>query len=137
MKITEYIPLEYKIKIVNMVEEHPKWSLKKYAKERKLTLEKYDALIGMERDIKHGGTSTNMYTVIDSWTTLKHHTWLVCFKQRRKIWQQKITKYVTAREFLTIENTPAAADMYRKQTLVLIPQFNKDFIINTDQIGKY
>jgi len=41
-------------------------------------------------------------------------------------------KYVTARELFTIEDTLAAADMFRKQTLVLIPQFNKDFIINTD-----
>jgi len=27
-KVTDYIPLEYKIKIVNMAKEHPKWSLK-------------------------------------------------------------------------------------------------------------
>lgn len=64
------------------------------------------------------------------------HSWLVRFKRQHKIRQRRITKYVTAREMFTIEDTLAAADIFQKQTLVLIPQFNKDFIINTDQTGK-
>lgn len=31
-KLTEYIPLEYKIKVVNMAKEYPKWSLKNLQK---------------------------------------------------------------------------------------------------------
>lgn len=63
-------------------------------------------------------------------------TWIIYFKKRHRIRQRKITKYVTARETVTLEETLAAADIFSKQTLVLIPNFTKNFIINTDQTGK-
>jgi len=37
-KVTDYIPLEYKIKIVSMAKEHPKWNLKTLQKKGGLRL---------------------------------------------------------------------------------------------------
>jgi len=63
-------------------------------------------------------------------------TWVMKFKKQHRIRQRKITKYVTAKETATIYEILVAADIFRGQTLKLIPNFHKDFIINTDQTGK-
>lgn len=63
-------------------------------------------------------------------------TWVKEFKQRHKIRQRKITKYVSERETATIEETLAVAENFRRQTRALIPKYDKDFVINTDQTGK-
>ncbi|RYA73342.1 hypothetical protein DD595_25085 [Enterobacter cloacae complex sp. 4DZ3-17B2] len=47
-----------------------------------------------------------------------------------------MTKFVTERETVTMDETLAAAKTFRIQTKVLIPLFPKKFVINTDQTGK-
>jgi len=46
-KVTDYIPLEYKIKIVNMAKEHPKWNLKTLQKKRRFTFKRHEIFIPM------------------------------------------------------------------------------------------
>ncbi|XP_029662701.1 uncharacterized protein LOC115235213 isoform X2 [Formica exsecta] len=61
------------------------------------------------------------------------NSWIAKFKKQHKIKQQEITKYVSAKETATIDEILAAADIFRKQTMKLIPNFHKDFIININQ----
>lgn len=169
-KSMEYIPLDYKIKVVNMVKEHPKWTLKNLHKKGCSRLKSMKHLYRWEEDIKRGGTTIDKYNIINSWTydrfvearvnyqqvTTRNlqewalsaasqfenfpfkasKPWVIKFKKQHRIRQQKITKYVTEKETATLEEILAAADIFRKQTLVLIPNFHKNFIINTDQTGK-
>lgn len=169
-KLTEYIPLEYKVKDVNMAKEHPNWSFKNLQKKGCSHLKTMKHLYRWEEDIKRGGTTVDKYAVIDSWTydcfvearanyqqvTTRilqewalsaasqfddfpfnaSDTWVKKFKKQHKIRQRKITKYVSSKETATIDEILAAADIFRKQTMVLIPNFHKDFIINTYQTGK-
>lgn len=65
------------------------------------------------------------------------NSWVERFKRKHRIRQRKITKYVSERESATIEETLAAAENFRIQTRDLIPKFNPNFVINTDQTGIY
>lgn len=67
-KTLEYIPLEYKIKVVNLAKEHPKWSLKTLQKNGCSRLKSMKLLYRWKEDIKRGGTRIDKYTAIDSWT---------------------------------------------------------------------
>ena len=57
------------------------------------------------------------------------------FKQKHGIRRRKITKYISRKETLSIEDMLASAEPFRIQTLRLIQNFNGDFVINTDQTG--
>lgn len=59
-------------------------------------------------------------------------SWVHEFKARHRIRQRKVIKFVSERE---MEETLLAADTFRVQTRALIPKFNTDFVINTDQTG--
>ncbi|GBL79501.1 hypothetical protein AVEN_92654-1 [Araneus ventricosus] len=61
-------------------------------------------------------------------------SWVKKFKNKHGIHQRKVTKFASKRETTTIEETLAAT--FRQQTLKLIPNFNKDYVINTDQTGE-
>lgn len=65
------------------------------------------------------------------------NSWVERFKRKHRICQRKITKYVSKRESVTIEKTLASAENFRLQTRDLIPKFNPNFVINTDQTGIY
>lgn len=67
-QVAEYIPLEYKIKVVNIAKEHPKWSLQNLQKKGCLHLKSMKHLHRWEEDIKRGGTTIDKYTIINSWT---------------------------------------------------------------------
>ncbi|GBN35808.1 Valine--tRNA ligase, partial [Araneus ventricosus] len=62
-------------------------------------------------------------------------SWVKKFKNKHGIRQRKVTKFVSKRETATIKETLASAATFRKQALKLIPNFNKDYVINTDQTG--
>lgn len=64
-------------------------------------------------------------------------SWVTKFKRRHKIRQRKITRYVSERETVSLEATLAAAENFRIQARALIPHFDKDFVINTDQTGNF
>lgn len=61
--------------------------------------------------------------------------WVARFKQQHGIRQRKVTKFVSRKETVTLEETLAAAETFRLQTRDLIPDFDKEYIINTDQTG--
>ncbi|XP_029669749.1 uncharacterized protein LOC115239390 [Formica exsecta] len=116
-----------------------------------------------------GGSTSDKYSIIDSWTydrfvearqnfqqvttrnlqqwalaaaaqfsnfEFKASTpWVAKFKQKRRIRQRKVTKFVSRKETVTIEETLAAAESFRIQIRDLIPNFDEDFVINTDQTG--
>lgn len=64
-------------------------------------------------------------------------TWVTEFKKKHRIRQRKITKFVSRKEMASQDEILAAADTFRIQTRTLIPNFDQDFIINTDQTGTW
>ncbi|GFW63406.1 retrovirus-related Pol polyprotein from transposon 17.6 [Trichonephila clavipes] len=63
--------------------------------------------------------------------------WVKKFIKGHKIRQRKITKYVLQKETSTLEEILKSAETFRIQTLHLMPKFDKDFVINTDQIDTW
>lgn len=61
--------------------------------------------------------------------------WVKKFKSIHAIRQRKITKFVSQRETATLEEILKSAATFGTQALKLIPKFNKNFVINTDQTG--
>ncbi|XP_036144190.1 uncharacterized protein LOC118646035 [Monomorium pharaonis] len=84
-KKQDFIPLNYKIKVVNIAKSHPKWSLKNLHKKRCSQLKRMDQLPIWEQHIKSGGTVFDKYTIIDSWTYDR-------FIEARQINQQVTTR---------------------------------------------
>ncbi|KAF5279826.1 hypothetical protein FQA39_LY18219 [Lamprigera yunnana] len=68
VKLTEYTPIDYKVKVINMVKEHPKWSLKSLHKRGASCLKNMKYLARWKEDIKSGGTTIDKYSVINLWT---------------------------------------------------------------------
>lgn len=64
----EHIPLDYKLKVVNMAKKHPTWSFKTLQSRGCGRLVKKEYLSRWEEDIKKGGTIFDKYAIIDSWT---------------------------------------------------------------------
>ncbi|GFT04461.1 HTH CENPB-type domain-containing protein [Trichonephila clavipes] len=61
--------------------------------------------------------------------------WVKIFKRKHRIRQRKITKFVSERKTATMEETHAAAEKFRLHTRALILNYDKDFVLNTDQTG--
>ncbi|XP_046411535.1 uncharacterized protein LOC124175377 [Neodiprion fabricii] len=135
----DHVPLEYKIKIVNMAKSHPKWSLKTLQKKGGSRLKRMNQLTVWEKQITSGGTTKDKYKIIDSCTynrfmkarqsnqlvttrnlqqwglaaasqlpELKFQaseSWAQRFKQRHKIRQRTMKKYVPKRETTDIKET--------------------------------
>lgn len=57
------------------------------------------------------------------------------FKRKHRIGQRKITKLVSEREIISVHEILIAAEDFRIQARDLIPNFDPDFVINTDQTG--
>ncbi|XP_025160571.1 uncharacterized protein LOC112589900 [Harpegnathos saltator] len=168
---TDYIPLEYKAKIVALAEAHPHWNLKTLQRQGGSHLKRKDYLIQWKKDVKSGGTRVDKWQTIDN-ETFEHFrearscyeqvttrtlqqwaliaaspfqsdtfsfdassTWVQVFKQKHRIKQRQITKYVSRREIATLEETTEAEQRFQIQTRNIISNFNLDFVINTDQTG--
>lgn len=165
----EHVPLDYKVKVVNIAKAHPTWSLQTLQKKGCSRLKKKEYISRWEEDIKKGGTLFDKYAVIDSWTYDRfmearqgYHQvttrnlqewalaaagqfpdfafkasdrWIAKFKKKHGIRQRKITKFVTQKEAVTVDDILTSADIFRTQTLRLLPNFQKDYVINTDQTG--
>lgn len=65
---TDNIPLDYKRKVINIVRAHPTWSLKVLQKNGCSRLKRMEELPKWEKHVKSGGTMTDKYATIDSWT---------------------------------------------------------------------
>lgn len=62
-------------------------------------------------------------------------SWVTRFKCKYRIRQRKITRFVSNKEVASFEEILQAAEKFRTQTKAIMPNFNFDFIINTDQTG--
>ncbi|XP_026671179.1 uncharacterized protein LOC108627179 isoform X1 [Ceratina calcarata] len=82
---TEHIPLEYKIKVVNIVKAHKGWTLKTLQRRGCSRLKRMDDIPRWEAHIKRGGTIFDKYSIIDSWTKDR-------FEEARKSHQQVTTR---------------------------------------------
>lgn len=168
-KQKDYISLDYKVKVVNIAKQYPKWSLANLQKKGCSRLKSMKDLKKWEEHIKKGGTMIDKYTTIDSWTydrfteareNLQQVTtrnlqqwalaaasqfenfdfkaslsWVNRFKRNHRIRQRKITRYVSERETFTMQEILDSAEQFRIQVRHLIPNFQKEFVINTDQTG--
>jgi len=170
-KQVEYIPLDYKVTVINIAKQHPNWSLKNLQRKGCSRLKNMKDLKRWEEQIKKGGTIIDKYTTIDSWTydrfveareNLQQVTtrnlqqwalaaasqfenfnfksslsWVNKFKRNHRIRQRKITRYVSERETFTMSEILASAEEFRIQVRHIIPNFQKEFVINTDQTGNF
>lgn len=73
--------------------------------------------------------------ISENFTFNASRQWLDKFKKRHRIKQRQITKYVSEKDYVTMEEVLQTADKFQTQTKALMSQFHKDFIINTDQTG--
>lgn len=71
----------------------------------------------------------------DTFVFKASESWVTRFKQKHGLRQRRITSCVSEEESVTLEEMLAAANEFRPQTRAIIPKFDKDFIINTDQTG--
>lgn len=62
-------------------------------------------------------------------------SWVERFKRNHRIRQRKITKFVSEKDTATMEETLSSAENFRVQARALIPNFDRNFVINTDQTG--
>lgn len=61
--------------------------------------------------------------------------WIVKFKKKYGIKQRNITRYVSTKDHVTLEEVMEAAERFRIQTTAILPDFELDFVINTNQIS--
>lgn len=66
--MADYIPLEYKIKVLNIAKAHPTWKLETLQKHGCGHLKRMDHLKLWKKDVEQGGTRFDKFHVIDSWT---------------------------------------------------------------------
>lgn len=62
-------------------------------------------------------------------------SWVDNFKRRHRIKQRKITKYVSEKDCVTMEQTLEVAEKFQTQIRAVVQLFQEDFILNTDQTG--
>lgn len=84
-KEMQFIPIDYKIKVVNTANSHPNWSLKTLHKNGCQRLKKKADLQVWKQHIKSGGTIFDKYSIIDSWTHDR-------FREARQVNQQVTTR---------------------------------------------
>lgn len=72
-KSAGYIPLETKIKILNMVKEHPKWSIKTIHQRGGSALQRKSDLKRWRAEIEQGGGIKEKYEAINKWTIDRFH----------------------------------------------------------------
>ncbi|GFW78911.1 HTH CENPB-type domain-containing protein [Trichonephila clavipes] len=114
---TDDIPLDYKIK-------------------------RMDQLKIWEEQIRRGGSTKDKYTTIDKWT---HDRFVEARQSNQQVTTRNLQQWALAAasqfpdlEFKASEaweETHAAAEKFRLNTRALIPNYDKDFVLNTDQTG--
>lgn len=168
-KPNDNIPLDYKRKVLRIAAAHPSWSLAVLKKNGCSRLKRMEELPKWLKHVKSGGTTSEKYATIDSWTydrfdearknnhqvTTRNlqqwalsaasqfeefdfkasNRWAEEFKRKHRIRQRKITKFVTERETASMDEILASAEDFRIQARNAIPNFEPDFVINTDQTG--
>jgi len=168
-RLADHIPLDSKIRMINIAKEHPNWSLQTLQKKGCSLLKKKENLKKWEADVKSGGTRFDKISSIDSWTYDRYvearqnrqqvttrnlqqwalaaaaqypdfdfkasDSWVKAFKSRHRICQRKITNFVSKKDTASMDEILKSAQTFRIQTTALIPGFDTDNVINTDQTG--
>lgn len=65
---SEKIPLDYKIKVINIQREHPRWNLATIQNNGGAKLSRMDTLVRWRKDIENGGTVYDKYNLISKCT---------------------------------------------------------------------
>jgi hypothetical protein len=61
--------------------------------------------------------------------------WIQDFKNKHKIRQSHVAKYISNKDSATFEKAAKAVELFKKLTVPVIPCHNLDCVINTDQAG--
>lgn len=165
----DYIPINYKIKVINLVRENPNWKIASIRAFGGSRLTRLDQLTRWKKDIASGGTKIDKYSVIDKWVFdrfkerrengIPVHTrdlrlwglqaaaqfddlyftasqgWIVKFKARHRIRMRKITKLIKPTERKSADDLGKSAKEFQKDCAEIIPKYDPDHVINTDQTG--
>lgn len=89
----------------------------------------------MTRTLQQWATNAAFLLSSENFNFIASSAWVERFKRKHKIRQRKITKYISSKEFATIEEVLAAAEQFQVQTKTLIRNYDFDYVINTDQTG--
>ena len=65
--------------------------------------------------------------------TTGRYSWVNKFKLHNSIRQRKVTRYIKSRNALDLPTILRIAEEFQKTTSTIIPNFNPDFVLNTDQ----
>ncbi|XP_071573952.1 uncharacterized protein [Temnothorax nylanderi] len=87
------------------------------------------------RTLQQWAMATAFPLLNDNFSFSASSSWTDRFKQKYKIRQRKITRYISNRDHATLEETLEAAERFQTQTRAIMPEFDCNFIINTDQTG--
>ncbi|GFX21660.1 HTH CENPB-type domain-containing protein [Trichonephila clavipes] len=141
---TDDISLDYKIKVVNLAKEHPKWSLKNLQKKGGSRLKRMDQLKIWEEQII-GEVDPRKINIQQLINGLMIALWKLVNPTSKGVGQDLQTKTPNStkknNEICVGERNQdngeahAAAEKFRLHTRALIPNYDKDFVLNTDQTG--
>ncbi|XP_043263202.1 uncharacterized protein LOC122403642, partial [Colletes gigas] len=62
-------------------------------------------------------------------------SWVKKLKREQRIKQRKITRFISKKDTLTVEDIMKSAQFFQDQVQKIISTFQEDYIINTDQTG--
>ncbi|XP_067214157.1 uncharacterized protein [Linepithema humile] len=146
--IAGYIPLETKIKILNMRKSDLKrWRAKieqgggvkeKYEAINKWTIDRFCEAREQKKPVitrMLQQWASQAAVQFESLNFIASHTWAVKFKQTFKIRQRKVTRYIKSKNALNIPNILKKAEKFQKRIARQIFKFDRDYVINTDQTG--
>ena len=62
-------------------------------------------------------------------------TWVISFKRQHRIRQRKVTRFVSKADVTSFDDILNSARIFQQQTRQIVPLFDPDYVINTDQTG--
>lgn len=112
----------------------------KYAAINKYTLEQFlesrkSKKPVYTRNLKVWAMQAAIPYLSDTFQFTASRTWLVNFKQNNCIRMRKVTRYVKPSENKSLEDLLQKAKDFQAECSLLLPKYNLDFVINTDQTG--
>ena len=70
-----------------------------------------------------------------SFTFYASYSWVARFKKEFHIGQRRVTRYIKPTEAKSLDDVLKALKEYEQEYASVIPKYDQDFVINTDQIG--
>lgn len=87
------------------------------------------------RTLQEWAMSAAMQHIGPTFQFTASHSWVVRFKQRHRIRQRQVTKYVSGRIIRSLEEIQFSASVFQHQVRSVAAKLSPDFVINTDQTG--